>query len=73
MSSGDPYCGWNSRTNMCSEAPNHNPRAGYWEQANNGFACVVTKIPVSSYALNDLVNYWKIGRCLYVSAKEVKN
>ena len=63
MSSGDPYCGWNTRTDMCSEAPNHNPRARYWEQANNGFACAVTKIPVSFYALNGLIRYKIISRC----------
>ena len=39
ISSGDPYCGWNTRTQMCTAAPNNNPGTSYWEQSPNGLAC----------------------------------
>ena len=46
VSSGDPYCGWNTRSQSCTVAPNHNPGAT-WEQSSSGFSCPDTNIQVS--------------------------
>ena len=46
LSSGDPYCGWNSRSQSCTVAPNHNPGAT-WEQSSSGFSCPDTNVQVS--------------------------
>ena len=46
LSSGDPYCGWNTRSQSCTVAPNHNPGAT-WEQSSSGFSCPDTNIQVS--------------------------
>ena len=46
LSSGDPYCGWNSRIQKCTSAPNNNLATSFWEQSPGGFKCPDTNINV---------------------------
>ena len=46
VSSGDPYCGWNTKTEKCTTAPNNNPATSYWKQSPSGFQCPDKSIEV---------------------------